>query len=140
MRYTVTIKIKLTNLRFLTGIVAALCFTLYGCGGGNSVIIWSATSKSPDGQWIAEAHTAQSSGLGTAAVATGVYIKQAVAHSEKIQILGFSNASAYPIGVTSVKMRWMTNSHLDVTYGKGAQLSFQVIKAYGLEFTAHQSE
>lgn len=129
---------KLSVCVLLIGIVTGPCVALSGCGG-NNVEIWSAESKSPNGAWIAQASTSQSSGFGTAAVGTGVYVKQAAGSLPPLQILGFSNDSAYPNGITGVKMKWITNSHLDVTYGPGAKLNLQVIKAYGLEFTVHQS-
>lgn len=119
-------------------VAIGICIMLSGCGG-NSVNLWSTESKSPHGDWVAQAHTLQSSGFGTAAVGTGVYLKRTGSPRTLIQVLGFSNGSAYPVGVTSVKLAWITNSHLDVTYNQDAKLNFQVTKASGVEITAHQS-
>ena len=101
--------------------------------------IWSAEAKSPSGDWIAQASTLQSSGFGTADVETGVYLKWAAGSHPPTLILGFSNGAAYPRGITSVKMRWVSNSHLDVTYNAGATLNFQAIKAGGIEITTGES-
>lgn len=119
--------------------IVVLCMMLSGCGGNNAAI-WSAESKSPNGNLVAQAYTLQSSGLGTSAVATGVYLKRAASSLPPTQVLGFSNNSAYPLGITGVKMKWITNSHLDVAYNAGATLNFQIAKADGVEITAHQAE
>lgn len=113
------------------------CTLLSGCGG-NDATIWSAESKSPNGDWVARAQTLQSSGFGTSAVATGVYLDKAADSMSTIQVLGFSNNAAYPLGVTSVKMTWITDSHLDVTYNAGATLNFKLIKTDDVEITVHQ--
>ena len=84
------------------------------------------------------ASTIQNSGFGTGDVETGVYLKWASTTQHPTMILGFSNESAYPLGVTGVKMKWITNNHLDVAYGPGAKLNFQAIKAGGVEITVHQ--
>jgi hypothetical protein len=119
-------------------IVIGLCIVLSSCGG-NSETIWSAEAKSPNGKWLAQASTLQSSGFGTADVETGVYLKWVAGAHPPTMILGFSDNSAYPSGATNVKMRWITNSHLDVMYGAGATLNFQAIKAGGIEITAGES-
>lgn|SRR6185312_3013889 len=127
--------------RLLSSIVlsVAICISvvLWGCGG-NSVTLWSTESKSPRGDWIAQASTLQSSGLGTAAVGTGVYLKRTGSSNPPIQVLGFSNDSAYPVGSTAVNLTWVTDSHLDVTYNKDAKLNFKITKLGNVEITAHQ--
>lgn len=127
--------------RFLPSIAPSVAigmlFILSSCGG-NSVTLWSVEAKSPRGDWIAQASTLQSSGLGAAAVGTGVYLKKIGGLHPSIQVLGFSNYSAYPAGSTSVKLIWMNNSHLDVIYNQNAKLNFQEAKVDGVEVTVHQ--
>ena len=53
--------------------------------------------------------------------------------------MDFSDESAYPANAANVKMRWVTNSHLDVAYAEGLKINFQAIKAAGLDITAHPS-
>ena len=95
-------------------------------------IIWSNELPSPDGHWLASAVTRQWSGPGNAFVATTVYLKWTSGSQSPIEILGFENASAYPSGITNVKMEWITPSHLGVTYGPNATLNFQAIKCDGV--------
>lgn len=117
----------------------AICFILSSCDG-NSVTLWSTESKSPCGDWIAQASTLQSSGFGAAAVGTGVYLRKTGELHTPIQVLGFSNYSAYPVGSTSVRLTWMNDSHLDVIYNKNAKLNFQEIKVNGVEVTVRQAK
>jgi hypothetical protein len=97
--------------------------------------IWSAEIRSPDSRCLATANTKQWSGPGTAYVATSVYLKLIDNSATATQVLGFSNESAYPIGVTAVHMEWLTPKHLNVTYGSHATLDFQAIKFAGIDIT-----
>lgn len=117
--------------------LALSCALLSGCEEKPSVI-WASRVKSPDGVWVAEAETKQWGGPGNSYVATTVALKW-IPKSRRppIEVLELANESAYPIGVTGVVMKWVTNSHLDVTYGAGARVDFQAIKAAGLNITAH---
>lgn len=121
----------------LLGTTIGVCVLLVGCG--STSIVWSMESKSPDGTLIAQARTSASGGFGTAAPpVTFVYLKLARSSWSPLQILSFENPTAYPVGVTAVKMRWVTNSHLDVTYSKPAKLVFQAVKAGRVQITTHQ--
>lgn len=111
---------------------------LAGCSKGTD-IIWSSKEISPDGVWIATAKTSQNAGPGTASVSTEVDLTSAHSAYPPFIILGFTNTTAYPVGVTAVKMKWITNSHLDVIYNSDAVLEFQAIKASGVTITARQT-
>jgi hypothetical protein len=125
-------------LRFAVRSLAIyLCVALSGCGG-NAVSIWSAESTSPNGEWVAYAHTLQSSGFGTDAVGTAVDLRRAHGSRESIHVLGLSYDSAYPQGVTSVRLTWVDDSHLDVEYGKTAKLNFQAVTTGEVRVTAHR--
>lgn len=65
--------------------VCLLFLVLLACGA--DPITWSATSQSPDGGWIALAHTVQHGGFGTSGVETIVEIKQGQRNASTI--LGF---------------------------------------------------
>lgn len=126
---------------FIAGIVVAAivgCVLLQGCH--DQATIWSTTAVSPNGQIIASAETTQWGGLGTAYVATGVYLKQPKSSQPPLLILGFTNESAYPAGVTAVNLRWLSDSQLDVTYKPGATIDFQAIKALGVDISVHKIE
>ena len=99
---------------------------LVGCQ--DSAVIWSAKSLSPDGHWLASARTDQYGGPGTASVQTTVYLKWLNGTQPPVQILEFTNASAYPSGSTTVAMNWRSQTHLEVTYNGNATLNFQAVK------------
>jgi hypothetical protein len=125
----------------ITGLVVTAivcCVLLQGCR--DQATIWSTTAVSPNGQIIASANTEQYGGLGTAYVSTGVYLKQSKSSKPPLLILGFTNESAYPAGVTEVNLRWLSDSQLDVTYKPGAIIDFQAIKAIGVDITVHKIE
>lgn len=100
-------------------------------------MLWSTESKSPRGDWVAQAYTLQSSGFGTAAVGTGVYLRRTNGPHKSIQVLGFSNKYAYPIGITAVTLAWETDSSLDVTYNDDAKLNLIVTNVDNVKITAH---
>jgi hypothetical protein len=108
-----------------------VCVLVFGCK--DSAIIWSAESRSPDGHWLVSASTEQFSGPGTAYVGTTVYLQQD--SNPRVEILGLANDSAYPAGVTSVGMTWLTPSHLELTYEGHASLNFQLAKYAGIDIS-----
>jgi hypothetical protein len=101
--------------------------------------IWSKEVRSPDGSWLATAATKQWSGPGNAYVATSVYLKEKGSAQPPVEVLGFSNDSAYPSGVTNVTMDWVTPTHLNVTYGSHATLDFQAIKCSGIDISVRDA-
>jgi hypothetical protein len=99
--------------RRITIVKVLACTLLLGCGGGST--IWSASSESPDGRWIAVAHTVQYTGPGADGVETIVGIKELkrnilFRHSE--MVLGFSNDGA----TIGLKMNWTSPSRLEVEF------------------------
>lgn len=118
--------------------VVFVCAILPGCGSADA-IIWSAKATSPDGQLAATASTTQVAGPGNNRVGTSVYVEQTKV-ARPVLVLGFTNESAYPSGVTAVTLHWLSNSRLDVTYKAGATIEFQAIKALGITITAHNPD
>ena len=119
-------------------IVVGITISLSGCRD-DGTIIWSKEVGSPDGQWLASAATKQWSGPGNAYVATSVYLKGKDSSQPPIEVLGFSNDSAYPAGATSITMEWVTPKHLDVTYGSHATLDFQALKCAGIDISVRDT-
>jgi hypothetical protein len=111
--------------------VIGLCALVFGCR--DSAIIWSAESRSPDGHWLASARTEQFGGAGTASVETSVYLKQN--SQPPVEILEFSNDSAFPSGVTNVDMNWVNPTHLEVTYKGHPTIDFQAVKCSGVDIS-----
>jgi hypothetical protein len=110
-----------------------ICVLVSGCR--DVATIWSAQSRSPDGQWLAKAQTDQYGGPGTAGVQTNVSLERTSDSDHPADILSFSNETAYPLGITNVEMRWLTPSHLEVGYKGHASLDFQVVKFGGIEIS-----
>jgi hypothetical protein len=110
---------------------------LSGCGSGCSEV-WSAEATSPDGKWVSRAITTECSGFGTGYVSTAVSLNQPSASRHATDILYLVNENARPIGVTAVTLKWITSSHLDITYYSGAAVTFQVIKYAGFDISAHK--
>lgn len=104
-------------------------------GCQDTATIWSAEAKSPDGHWIASARTTQYGGLGAAGVQTTVYLNRINSSSKPIEILNFSNDSAYPSGNTKVKMSWVTATHLEVSYNAHTKIYFQAIKCADIDIS-----
>jgi len=118
-------------------VVIGLSVMLVGCDR-DFATIWSQEVKSPDGHWVAVASTTQNGGPGTASVDTAVYLKWLASSGSPTLILGLSNESAYPLGITRVRMSWLTDKHLDLAYCEGT-VGFQAIKAGGsLDISVHK--
>ena len=117
----------------ITFILVGMCVSVSGCR--DSAIIWSAESRSPDGRWVSTASTEQFGGPGTAYVGTHVYLKAVNGSQPSVEILGLSNESAYPSGVTNVRMNWTNASHLELTYKGHATVDFQVVKCAGIDIS-----
>ena len=80
---------------------------LFGCS--EDPIIWSAESRSPDGQWTAHAHTVQHSGFGTDGVETLVELKPQSRLRATIRVLAFMNGG----NSMRLQMKWTSRSHLE---------------------------
>lgn len=103
---------------------------LSGCS--NVATIWSGESPSPDGRWVAQAHTYQYSGPGNAGLETVVFLKHTKGPKEPIQVLLLTqNARSIDL-----KMNWLSPSHLEVTYKQPAVIDFQAIKCGGVDISA----
>jgi hypothetical protein len=110
-----------------------LCFLAIGCQDIKT--IWSAEAPSPDGHWVATARTIQHFGPGTAGVETNVYLKRTNDSNPPAEVLGFFHDPRDTSHTIDLTMKWITPSHLEVTYDGRADLSFQVVKFGGLDIT-----
>lgn len=110
-------------------LTVSACALLFACS--NAVTIWSGESRSPDGQWRAIARTDQYSGPGNAALLTTVYLKATKGRKDETEVLLFmQNAKSIDL-----KMNWLTQSHLEVTYKQPAEIDFQAIKCAGIDIS-----
>jgi hypothetical protein len=130
------------NMRTAFATFALLVVCAFASGCRSVPTIWRAESRSPDGTWLATAHTEQDGGFGSASIMTSVDLKRVngtVNSGKPTNVLSFdcpgpagrayildNNANAG--GTIDLKMKWLTRSHLEVTYDGKAQVVFQVVK------------
>ncbi len=122
------------------------CLLAIACVKKEDFIVWKSELKSPDGMWVASADTVQNGGFGSAHIDTSVYLKQAASQQPAIQVLGFSCDGRVPHpyvldnvanrgGTIKLALRWMTPTHLHVTYEGHADIQFQAVRIAGIEMT-----
>jgi hypothetical protein len=118
-------------------IVAVLAFGS-GCGPAT---IWSSEARSPDGLWLASAHTLEISGFGTGGYVTDVELTRTNVSKPPQPILSFwhdpSLASPQSGATINLTMKWTTPTHLDVTYDGRADIGLQVVRYANLEISLH---
>jgi len=132
-----------TCFKAISLIVVAVCVLGSGCQGDPT--IWKAEVRSPDGLWIASADTMQTGGFGSAGIYTTVYLKRSKDSGPPTEVLEFSCQGPAPRpyvldnantgGTIDLTMKWVTPSHLDVTYDKHPDLIFQVVKISGINIS-----
>jgi hypothetical protein len=110
-----------------------LCSLVSGCK--DAATIWSAESNSPDGRWIASAHTDQYGGPGTAGILSTVTLRQVKGRQDKIEVLQLSQDAT---GV-DLKLNWLTPTHLEITYKQPASVDFQAIKCGGIDISVRDT-
>jgi hypothetical protein len=133
----------------ISPIILAVCLLGFGCS--NSTTIWKAEVRSPDGSWIASARTVSGGGFGTGYLDTIVYLQQVnssgTPFGTPLEVLGF-NCDNNPVskpdsldnlanagGTIDLTMKWVSRSHLEVTYDRHPDLFFQVVKAKGVDIS-----
>jgi len=106
-----------------------LCSLISGCK--DVATIWSTESNSPDGRWVAAAHTDQYGGPGTAGILSTVTLRQVKGRQDKIEVLQLSQ----DVTGIDMKLNWLTPTHLEITYKQPASVDFQAIKCGGIDIT-----
>jgi hypothetical protein len=127
--------------------VKAALLIIIGIGGFSSscrrdLTIWVAEFPSPDGVWLASVRTFQNGGFGSASIDTVVYLKRVNVSERPTEVLNFSCLGPAPHpyaldsanagGTIDLTMKWLTPSHLEVTYNGRATLSSRVDKIGGV--------
>lgn len=122
-------------VRRIVIVVTVLTCMLLGGGCGEDPTIWSATSQSPDGNWLAVAHTVQHTGPGANGVETIVEIKELkriIFFRRSEAVLGFANDGAS----MGLKMNWVTPTHLEVVFRYDPKVLYhQVVRTMGIEIS-----
>ena len=108
--------------------------------------VWHAELTSPDGVWIAIADTAQNGGPGNASIVTTVSVKGNRISNGPQLVLGFDCDGPVPRpytrddvanagGTIDLKMKWITSTHLDVTYSGHPNVYLQTVKLWGVDIS-----
>jgi hypothetical protein len=125
-------------------IIIGVCVLSSGCR--DAPTIWTAEARSPDGLWIASVRTIQNGGFGSAHMDTIVYLKRTRDSNPPREVLGFSCNGPAPRpyvldnvanagGTINLTLKWVTPTHLDVTYDKHPDLYFQAVKFAGVDIS-----
>lgn len=108
--------------------------------------VWKMRLPSPDGQWIATAETDQYGGFGTAYIATFVTLqrKGTPGHAEVIDSFDCNGPVPHTYvldnvanrgGTIDLQIRWVTPTHLLITYRSNPSIVLQVVKFSGIDIT-----
>ncbi|MGH9688518.1 MAG: hypothetical protein ACRD5K_15655 [Candidatus Acidiferrales bacterium] len=117
--------------------VFTLIFALaiLGCGGVDT--IWSTQLRSPDGRWLASAETVEKGGFGTASLETSVDLKWTDGSESPKDILVLIHDPYSASKSINLSMKWVTPSHLDVSYTGKASVALQVVKYGDVDISLH---
>jgi len=117
------------------GLTALLCVLLLSCQ--DVATIWSTESRSPDGLWVATAQAEEYGGPGTAGLVSNVYLRRIRGRRDRIEILVLhhDSISVKLAASGTVKLSWLTSSHLEITFQQPAKIDFQVVKCAGIDIS-----
>jgi hypothetical protein len=123
------------------------CLLEAGCGART---IWKAEIRSPDGHYVAMARTIQNGGFGNSWIIATVSLQQASIPETRMTVLSFSCNGPVPHpytldnkanvgGTINLSMKWLTPTHLEVTYnGHDGTLNFQAVKYQGIHISVRE--
>jgi len=86
---------------------------------------------------IATARTVANSGFGTGGIWTAVYLNWTTGSQPPTKILELADGPKAP-GDTVVGMKWLTPTHLELTYKGNGSLGFQAVKWAGVEISVRE--
>jgi hypothetical protein len=111
-------------------VLLTLTLTLSACREPPD-ITWQSDIASPDGNWTATGMTVGTSGFGTGALWTAIYLKRTGAKGQGFEILGYDeDTSTWVRGKAPLAMTWDGPTKLLVTFKRIPDLNVQVCK-YG---------
>ena len=116
-------------------LMVGACFLISGCR--SSQTIWSAEARSPGGKVLAIAR-ASATGGGLSIVSstnTTVYLRWATGSRRDTTVLQLADATDDPVN-THVDMKWLTPTHLLLTFKGNQTVVFQAIRWFDIEISA----
>jgi hypothetical protein len=133
------------TFRFKAISLAIFAAIILACGCKDAPTIWKAEVRSPDGLWIVTVRTVQNGGFGSAAIDTVVYLRQSNGSQPPVEVLALGCPGPAPRpyvlsdanagGTIDLTMKWVTPSHLLITYDKHPNLYFQAVKLDGISIS-----
>ena len=128
------VTLSLRYMRVL--LVMFVCAVVCGCQ--RSKPVWSADSRSPDGSMIATAEAFDNGGfVSPGPPATFVYLNWTTGAQPKMLIFAFSDGPPEPDAM-KVGMKWLTPTHLELTYKRQRTIDFQAVKCAGVDISVQE--
>jgi hypothetical protein len=124
-------KRRLIDLRGFCGLAFWVCLCALSAGCPDRATIWSTESRSPDGAWVAAAHTDQYGGPGTAGMVSTVTLRPQNGPRGEIEVLQVSQDHQ----PANLRLIWITASHLEITLDQPVNIDFQAITCGGVKIT-----
>jgi hypothetical protein len=122
------------TLIFRLSCVALLGFSIWGCGS-NQQIVWSAESRSPDGEVVARAEAMMISGPGNSARWTSVSLRGFATEQNFGNVLSVAQDADQPV----MKLTWLSPTRLQISNVDG-KILFQAVKCCGGDVTIDVKE
>jgi hypothetical protein len=133
---------------------ASAAFALaIGCLSCHDPVVWKIELRSPDGAWLATAHTDQYGGFGSAWVETVVTLSKldgTVNRGKPFDILEYPDGGpihqSYTLspenagGGVNLEMRWTTANHLEISYSGSLDTDLEVVRFGGVDISLLQRE
>jgi len=123
------------------------------CPSRHDPVVWKTELRSPDGAWLATAHTDQYGGFGSAWVETVVTLSKldgTVNRGKPFDILEYPDGGpihqSYTLspenagGGVNLEMRWTTANHLEISYSGSLDTDLEVVRFGGVDISLLQRE
>jgi hypothetical protein len=117
-------------------LLLAVSMAIFASGCHSSETIWSAQANSPDGKVVASARAdLRNKGLSIiSGIDTNVYVNWAGDKRPAMLVLNLADGSDAPAD-TTVDMKWLTPTHLELTYKGNRSIGFQAVKWAGIDIS-----
>ena len=133
----------------LLTVIVGIVIWFAGCTSKDERAVWKEALLSPDAAWVASATTLQNGGFGAGGISTTVYLSRPGNANVPTEVLGFSCDGPIPRpyvldnvankgGSINLAMKWITPTHLEVTFSGHPDLYFQAVKFAGIDISVRE--
>jgi len=112
-------------------VISGVCVLGTGCDGPKTIFIGE--SKSPDGTVIARVYKNELGGIGTGDASTVVTLNWTKGSHSPMPVLAFDDGLDQPEGDKSVRINWITQTQLELSYKPPRHIGFQANKWHGID-------